>query len=247
MICFKTLKRRRSLLLCCSGSKEYGHQNARNKEDLYLQWRVFFIIATDFLCWIPTSVFAFWYMLSAHNPQVPEVCDFMLNVSFVLGSLIMVLLPINSALNPLLYTSATRAAIKIWFGSCKRRNLKNKSTLLTFLKHAPAILFLAQHNLCYPKKDTKNNILLFFYGKCSQWGDVSRFASTWSNYDSFSVVFIITSIYDSRAIHFSLVDNLHAFKPWFWSGERLYKYGKLIALKLFCLIFAQPECSEASN
>ena len=155
MICFKTLKRRRSLLLCCSGSKEYGHQNARNKEDLYLQWRVFFIIATDFLCWIPTSVFAFWYMLSAHNPQVPEVCDFMLNVSFVLGSLIMVLLPINSALNPLLYTSATRAAIKIWFGSCKRRNLKNKSTLLTFLKHAPAILFLAQHNLCYPTKRHK--------------------------------------------------------------------------------------------
>jgi len=129
MICFKTLKRRRLLLLCCSGSNENGNQNARNKEDMYLQLRVFLIVATDFLCWIPTSVVAFWYMLSAHNPQIPEICEFMLSVLVPLGSFIMVLLPINSALNPLLYTSATRAAIKTWFGSCKRSKKKSQNQI----------------------------------------------------------------------------------------------------------------------
>jgi len=68
-------------------------------------------------------------MLSAHNPQIPEICEFMLSVLVPLGSFILVLLPINSALNPLLYTSATRAAIKTWFGSCKRRKKKSKNQI----------------------------------------------------------------------------------------------------------------------
>ena len=57
-----------------------------------MQWKIFRLIATDFACWVPISILSF---LSISGVTLSEEAHV---VSAV------VLLPINSALNPLLYS-----------------------------------------------------------------------------------------------------------------------------------------------
>ena len=61
-----------------------------------LQNKVTLIIATDFLCWVPFSI-----ICGLHNLKVIDATDWYVNFS-------MVVLPINSVINPLLYGNELR-------------------------------------------------------------------------------------------------------------------------------------------
>jgi len=120
LIYFKFSKEKSSFF-CCSGLRNVGDQSVRDEEDQRLQCRVFFIIATDFLCWVPTAVIAFWYTAAAYNPKVAEVCQFMMKVIPPLAGMTLLLLPINSALNPLVYTSTMSSVMKFASRLCSQK------------------------------------------------------------------------------------------------------------------------------
>ena len=61
--------------------------------------RIFLIILTDFLCWFPISLLGIAALAGARIP--PQVYAWVA----------VFILPLNSALNPLLYTVSTRAFV----------------------------------------------------------------------------------------------------------------------------------------
>ncbi|XP_076814785.1 uncharacterized protein LOC143460965 isoform X1 [Clavelina lepadiformis] len=64
-----------------------------------MQWRIFRLVITDFLCWIPICILAFCKLYDL------PISGTVYSVAAI------VLLPINSALNPILYSSATSKVV----------------------------------------------------------------------------------------------------------------------------------------
>lgn len=77
-----------------------SNQNDAGKEDAVLALRFFFIVLTDCLCWIPIVVIKIIALLSV--PISPTIYAWV----------IVFILPINSALNPIIYTLAAPTELR---------------------------------------------------------------------------------------------------------------------------------------
>jgi len=121
-ICFKSAERKSFLFCCCCFCclrlRNADDHSTRDIEDRRLQCRVFFIIVTDLLCWIPASLMGFWYTAFANDPKLRETCQFMMSVTPSLGTATGILIPINSVINPLVYASTMNSVIKVVFRLC---------------------------------------------------------------------------------------------------------------------------------
>ena len=89
-------------------------KNKSNNQGLVMQKRVARIIATNFCCWIPICVMAYVRL-------GVEFSDIVYQISAVL------LLPINSAINPFLFTSMPDKMVKLWRKRTKSRVTKTHS------------------------------------------------------------------------------------------------------------------------
>ncbi|XP_077135524.1 relaxin receptor 1 [Ranitomeya variabilis] len=89
------------------------------KKEMTLAKRFFFIVFTDALCWIPIFILK---LLSLLQVQIP---------GSISSWVVIFILPINSALNPILYTITTRPfkemICQIWNNYKQRRSVGNKS------------------------------------------------------------------------------------------------------------------------
>ncbi|XP_041483751.1 relaxin receptor 1-like [Lytechinus variegatus] len=72
------------------------------KGDMTYAKRFFFVILTDSLCWLPIAIL-----------KVMSLCNFIISETLY-GWIIVFVLPINSALNPILYTLST-TSFAVWF------------------------------------------------------------------------------------------------------------------------------------
>ena len=98
------------LLSCCrcfgpkKEQKVLSQQQKREAENRKMHRRMFFIVLTDFCCWIPVCVFSLdFYVRSMYAPR----CTFLSytrSLEYWFPTFIMLLLPINSAINPFLYS-----------------------------------------------------------------------------------------------------------------------------------------------
>ncbi|OXB66026.1 hypothetical protein ASZ78_003223 [Callipepla squamata] len=90
------------------------------KKEMTLAKRFFFIVFTDALCWIPIFVLK---LLSLLQVEIPGT---------ITSWVVIFILPINSALNPLLYTLTTRPFKEMihqfWYNYRQRRSKKGKSS-----------------------------------------------------------------------------------------------------------------------
>ncbi|KAM4811443.1 relaxin receptor 1 isoform 4-T4 [Urocitellus parryii] len=90
------------------------------KKEMILAKRFFFIVFTDALCWIPIFILKF---LSLLQIEIPDTIN-----SWV----VIFILPINSALNPILYTLTTRPFKEMihqfWYNYRQRRSFKSKGS-----------------------------------------------------------------------------------------------------------------------
>jgi len=128
-ICYKSTKRKSFMFCCCcccSGLRKDGDHSARDIEDRRLQCRVFFIIVTDLLCWIPAAIMGFWYTAFADDPKLRQSCQFMMSVIPSLGKVTGILIPINSVVNPLVYTSTMNSVINVVFKLCGIKQIKTE-------------------------------------------------------------------------------------------------------------------------
>jgi len=129
LICFKSTKRKSFLFCCCcccSGLRNAADYSARDIEDRRLQCRVFFIIVTDLLCWIPTAIMGFWYTAFANDLTMRETCQFMMSVIPSLGTATGILIPINSVVNPLVYTSTMNSVINVVYKLCGLKQINTE-------------------------------------------------------------------------------------------------------------------------
>ena len=72
-------------------------------ENNKIYFHLFLVIVTDFLCWIPICVTAFYYYFSDHMSSESENCE-MASTFFKMSCAVLVLMPINSVINPYLYS-----------------------------------------------------------------------------------------------------------------------------------------------
>ncbi|XP_077156117.1 LOW QUALITY PROTEIN: relaxin receptor 1 [Paroedura picta] len=90
------------------------------KKEMTLAKRFFFIVFTDALCWIPIFILK---LLSLLHVEIP---------GSITSWVVIFILPINSALNPLLYTLTTRpfkeTIHQVWHNYKQRRSLGSQSS-----------------------------------------------------------------------------------------------------------------------
>ncbi|XP_040827311.1 relaxin receptor 1 [Ochotona curzoniae] len=88
------------------------------RREVALAKRFFFIVFTDALCWIPIFVLKFLSLLQVEIPGT------------ITSWVVIFILPINSALNPILYTLTTRPfkemIHQLWFNYRRRRSMGSK-------------------------------------------------------------------------------------------------------------------------
>ncbi|KFO31690.1 Relaxin receptor 1 [Fukomys damarensis] len=94
------------------------------KKEMILAKRFFFIVFTDALCWIPIFVLKFLSLLQVEIPGT------------ITSWVVIFILPINSALNPILYTLTTRpfkeTIHQFWYNYRQRRSIDSKGSQKTY-------------------------------------------------------------------------------------------------------------------
>ncbi|EHB05932.1 Relaxin receptor 1 [Heterocephalus glaber] len=94
------------------------------KKEMILAKRFFFIVFTDALCWIPIFVLKFLSLLQVEIPGT------------ITSWVVIFILPINSALNPILYTLTTRpfkeTIHQFWYNYRQRRSIDSKRSQKTY-------------------------------------------------------------------------------------------------------------------
>ncbi|KAJ1073787.1 hypothetical protein K5549_007025 [Capra hircus] len=105
-------------------------QNQVRKE-MILAKRFFFIVFTDALCWIPIFILKFLSLLQVEIPGT------------ITSWVVIFILPINSALNPILYTLTTRPFKEMihqfWYNYRQRRSIDSKGSRKTY---APSFIWV---------------------------------------------------------------------------------------------------------
>ncbi|XP_051013289.1 relaxin receptor 1 [Acomys russatus] len=90
------------------------------KREMILAKRFFFIVFTDALCWIPIFILKF---LSLLQVEIPDT---------ITSWVVIFILPINSTLNPIIYTLTTRPfkemIHQLWYNYRQRRSVNRKGT-----------------------------------------------------------------------------------------------------------------------
>ena len=116
------------LLSCCryfgpkKEQKVLSQQQKREEENRKMHRRMFFIVLTDFCCWIPVCVFFLdFYVRSMYAPP----CTFLSytrSLEYWFPIFLVLLLPINSAINPFLYSFRLWKPLRKALGSkcCKK-------------------------------------------------------------------------------------------------------------------------------
>ncbi|XP_045406641.1 relaxin receptor 1 isoform X2 [Lemur catta] len=101
------------------------------KKEMILAKRFFFIVFTDALCWIPIFVLKFLSLLQVEIPGT------------ITSWVVIFILPINSALNPILYTLTTRPfkemIHQLWYNYRQRRSIHSKGSQKTY---APSFIWV---------------------------------------------------------------------------------------------------------
>ncbi|XP_054431955.1 relaxin receptor 1 [Pteronotus mesoamericanus] len=101
------------------------------KKEIILAKRFFFIVFTDALCWIPIFVLKFLSLLQVEIPGT------------ITSWVVIFILPINSALNPILYTLTTRPFKEMihqfWNNYRQRRSTNSKGSRKTY---APSVIWV---------------------------------------------------------------------------------------------------------
>jgi len=127
---FKKVSGGQSCLQWCSKQGQRQNAGLREIENQDLQRKINLIIASDFLCWVPTTILALAYSVYLDNSQNPDVCDTMLSLIFPKALFSAIVLPLNSALNPFMYSLSYFTEVKSFVCRSLRRsnNVEHRNT-----------------------------------------------------------------------------------------------------------------------
>lgn len=128
VVCIYTLIIRKTYIT----SKKTLSDTNRRMMSCHMQKRVTRLLITDFCCWVPICIMAYVFVFGYKIPMVVyPVCA-------------IVLLPINSSLNPILYSSLLETVCKIIKGKRKKKQSKS-STAFTSTENSWSVSTKVSH------------------------------------------------------------------------------------------------------
>jgi len=107
--------------ICCSISSE-SVSNQEN-ENTKMKYLVIAIVITDFLCWVPISCVAFWFVAKSSELEKDDLEDFYKDHNGWLSTFALVVTPVNSIINPLLHSARIRSPLKTMLLKLRRKSL----------------------------------------------------------------------------------------------------------------------------
>jgi len=123
----------KSMCSCWSNFVKYISYNTKNPlekqretENQQMRRRMFLIVVTDFCCWIPISIISIFYNFSTTDQEICTFLPYRENSEKWFYIFAMVMLPINSVINPFIYSYTTRQTLKSMFNCCPIRKRKKK-------------------------------------------------------------------------------------------------------------------------
>ena len=105
----------------CGTQTNIDKRTIREEENKKLHRTVFLIVLTDFLFWLPLSAVAvaYYIFLASESP-----CFYCTTNNFIYFNLLifyMIFMPINSVINPLIYSKSICKRVCRWFTYCSKR------------------------------------------------------------------------------------------------------------------------------
>ena len=110
---------------------ENSSQNRRKTENQQMKQRMFLIVVTDFCCWVPISIISIFYYFYTANIDRCSFMNFRINIEKWFYVFEMLILPLNSVINPFIYSYTTKQRIKSMLSSCCCVREKNPSINLS--------------------------------------------------------------------------------------------------------------------
>ena len=129
----------KSVCSCWSNFVKYISYNTKNPlekqretENQQMRRRMFLIVVTDFCCWIPISIISIFYNFSTTGQDICTFLPYRENSERWFYIFAMVMLPINSVINPFIYSYTTKQTLKTMFNCCNyRAKKKTPPSILT--------------------------------------------------------------------------------------------------------------------
>ena len=121
---------------CCTGQKrlktknrDLTEQQKREIENRRMHRRMFFIVMTDFCCWIPLSIMTLNFYVKSYYIEACELARFKRHIELWTPALIMFVIPINSSINPFIYSFRFWASLlkkffsaSLFFQRCRKKD-----------------------------------------------------------------------------------------------------------------------------
>ena len=102
-------------------------EELRETENKRIRRRMFLIVVTDFCCWIPISVISIFYNF---HTSVQDLCVFLTYRQTTEGwfyAFTLITVPINSVINPFIYSYTTQKRVKSMFLNCFTKMRKKQA------------------------------------------------------------------------------------------------------------------------
>ncbi|XP_076814527.1 G-protein coupled receptor GRL101-like [Clavelina lepadiformis] len=112
---------------CCGSQPAVAMHPRRRNEDVKMHRRLFFIVVSDFLCWVPVITISLYVWTESYVKSKCEWHEEVRGMMDWFSYVLVIFIPINSALNPVLYSS--RLFGLMFRNLCKLPCTKQKRTV----------------------------------------------------------------------------------------------------------------------
>ena len=87
-----------------NSSRPNSSQQRRESENKKMHRRMFYIVMTDFICWIPLSIFTLHFFVKSIYSSTCDYLSYKRSVEYWMPGVVIFVLPLNSVINPFIYS-----------------------------------------------------------------------------------------------------------------------------------------------
>ena len=87
-----------------NSSRPNSNQQRRESENKKMHRRMFYIVMTDFICWIPLSIITLHFFVKSIYSSTCDYLSYKRSVEYWMPGVVIFVLPLNSVINPFIYS-----------------------------------------------------------------------------------------------------------------------------------------------
>ena len=106
-----------------------SNQQRRESENKKMHRRMFYIVMTDFICWIPLSIITLHFFAKSIYSSTCDYLSYKRSVEYWVPGVVMFVLPLNSVINPFIYSFRFWKPLrKLYRVNCRKTPSSDQST-----------------------------------------------------------------------------------------------------------------------